>query len=215
MRKYAKKMLLTVLVQILVIGMCKIIMAVVPGDAVEYNSNSYKVYNLSQTWTQAKASCEKEGGHLVTITSSGENSFVLNLMKKSGTKNSYWIGAKMDSSDTMKWVTGEAFSFSNWNRWEPDNYQGTQGHAFMIRVSPNADWFEGAWGDIEVDGNSWDNGPFFGTGNFGFVCEWEQLDISKATLTLSKDLYTYDGTEKKPAVTVSLNGRTLAKDTKS
>ena len=52
---------------------------------------------------------------------------------------------------------------SNWNSWEPDNYLGEQGHAFMMRIPANSQWFEGAWGDISEDVNDWKKDPFFGT----------------------------------------------------
>lgn len=39
-----------------------------------------------------------------------------------------------------------------------------------------------------------------------------KVNISKAAVTLSQDSYTYDGWEKKPSVTVKLNGKTLRLD---
>ena len=47
---------------------CKI--NVVPSDVVinPQNGNYYKLFNISYTWTDAKAECEAVGGHLVTIT---------------------------------------------------------------------------------------------------------------------------------------------------
>ncbi len=41
----------------------------------------------------------------------------------------------------------------------------------------------------------------------------EKIDISKATITLSQTIYTYDGTPKTPSVTVTLDGKTLALNT--
>ena len=96
----SKQVLFVFLFQLLIFGMGKNAPASVPVDAVVYNGNYYKLFNAAQTWSQAKASCESEGGHLVTITSAGENSFVLNLIKSHGTKNSYWLGAKLDTSGT-------------------------------------------------------------------------------------------------------------------
>ncbi|MCI8280644.1 MAG: leucine-rich repeat protein [Lachnospiraceae bacterium] len=48
-----------------------------------------------------------------------------------------------------------------------------------------------------------DNGFTFNTGS-------EKTDISKASVTLSKTSYTYDGKAKKPSVTVKLNGKKLS-----
>ena len=40
-----------------------------------------------------------------------------------------------------------------------------------------------------------------------------KINITKATITLSQSSYTYDGWQKKPSVTVKLNGKTLKADT--
>jgi len=40
-----------------------------------------------------------------------------------------------------------------------------------------------------------------------------KINITKATITLSQSSYTYDGWQKKPSVTVKLNGKTLEADT--
>jgi hypothetical protein len=56
------------------------------------------------------------GGHLVTITSSGEQNFLYNLWP------SGWIGLTDEVNEgTWRWVTGETYSYSNWNNGEPNN----------------------------------------------------------------------------------------------
>lgn len=56
-----------------------------------------------------------------------------------------------------------------------------------------------AGADVSVNGKSLDNA--------------DGLDISDASVTLDATVYTYDGTAKQPAVTVTLDGKQLEKDT--
>jgi hypothetical protein len=56
------------------------------------------------------------GGHLVTITSAAENTFIYNLWP------SGWIGLTDEVTEgTWRWVTGEAYSYQSWNPGEPNN----------------------------------------------------------------------------------------------
>lgn len=57
-----------------------------------YNGHSYYRSTTNSTWTNAKTSCENMGGHLATISSSGENNFLY------GTWPSGWIGLYQDKS---------------------------------------------------------------------------------------------------------------------
>ncbi len=45
------------------------------------------------------------------------------------------------------------------------------------------------------------------------IQEAPKISIAKAVITLSQEKYTYDGAEKKPSVTVKLNGKTLKQNT--
>ena len=51
-----------------------------------YNGHSYYRSTGTAVWTTARTNCANMGGHLVTITSSGEQSFLYNLWP------SGWIG---------------------------------------------------------------------------------------------------------------------------
>ena len=81
-----------------------------------YNGHSYYRSTGSATWTTAKSNCAAMGGYLVTVTSSGENSFLFNLWP------SGWIGLTDEVTEgTWRWVTGETYSYSSWNGGEPNN----------------------------------------------------------------------------------------------
>ena len=104
------------------------------------------------TWQDAQAYCEDIGGHLVTITSQAEQDFVYtSLVEKYGVA---MIGLNDAASEgTWEWVTGEPFSYANWDGGEPNN-QGDEDYVF---INANGSWNDG---HANREYNS-------------FICEWE------------------------------------------
>jgi hypothetical protein len=91
-----------------------------------YNGHSYYRSTSSMTWTNARQACLNMGGHLVTITSSGENNFVFN------TWPSGWIGFTDEAVEGQwKWVTNEPVTYTNWNGGEPNN-AGNEDYAQFV-----------------------------------------------------------------------------------
>jgi hypothetical protein len=81
-----------------------------------YNGHSYYRSTGSAYWTDARTACTNMGGHLVTVTTAAENTFIYNLWP------SGWIGLTDEVTEgTWKWVTGETYSYSSWNPGEPNN----------------------------------------------------------------------------------------------
>jgi hypothetical protein len=75
-------------------------------------------------WTSARAAAEALGGHLATITSQAEANFInANLALDRG-----WLGGYQDRTAPdftepaggWRWITGEAWSFTNWRGAEPN-----------------------------------------------------------------------------------------------
>ena len=119
-----------------------------------YNGNEYKLITTQKTWADAKADCLAMGGHLVSITSSGENSFVDQLIGA----NCAWIGLTDEASEgTWEWVTGETFSYSHWSTYEPNNCCGGEDYAEICS--------DGYWND--------NGGPRDPNLTRYYVCEWE------------------------------------------
>lgn len=101
------------------------------------NGHWYRlVEDNTKGWTAAKAAAEALGGHLVTITSGAEQSF-LNTALFGGTAapgqvatpgliGSWWMGATDAAVEgTWSWITGEPFGpFTNWGAGQPDNNTG-------------------------------------------------------------------------------------------
>ena len=81
-----------------------------------YNGHSYYRSTGSAYWTDARTACSNMGGHLVTVTTSAENTFIYNLWP------SGWIGLTDEITEgTWRWVTGETYSYTSWNPGEPNN----------------------------------------------------------------------------------------------
>jgi hypothetical protein len=81
-----------------------------------YNGHSYYRSTGLMTWTNARTSCSNMGGHLVTVTTAGENTFIYNLWP------SGWIGLTDEVTEGVwQWVTGEPYSYVSWNGGEPNN----------------------------------------------------------------------------------------------
>jgi len=86
----------------------------------------------SLSWYYAKQDAETRGGHLATIHGELENSIVSEIFElaraTSGASLYTFIGGTDENSEgEWEWVTGEEFTYTNWNRaLGPDNDGGAQ-----------------------------------------------------------------------------------------
>lgn len=124
-----------------------------------FNGNKYKIFNESISWQEAREKCESLGGHLATITSKAESDFIQSFANE---ERSYWIGGTDDGSEGIwHWVTGEAFTFTNWNAGEPNNFDGKEHY-----LEFNGGSGQGRWNDTE-------NVPLDSEGGRYYICEWD------------------------------------------
>jgi hypothetical protein len=161
------------------------------------NGHYYEVISTTNglfTWQEAADDAETRSfggvfGHLVTITSQQENDFLrddLNIPLDS------WIGAFQppgtgEPNDGWSWVTGEAWSFTNWDVGEP-NDAGDDEDCGQWWTS------DGAWNDNDC-ANSYEN----------YVIEFdiEFGGVSRATFEVNKDFT--DDNSAGVEVTISCN----------
>jgi hypothetical protein len=133
-----------------------------------YNGHSYYRSTGSAVWTTARQNCVDMGGHLVTVTSSSENSFIYNLWP------SGWIGLTDEVTEgTWKWVTGETYSYSSWNGGEPNN-SGNEDYVQFVSG--------GKWNDLN------------NSSSLPYVIEFEYI-VTYTSWVLYKTVYT-DATGK-------------------
>jgi len=86
------------------------------------NGHWYQARSDQLDWANAKSSAERAGGHLATITSSGEMSFAFSVTGAFP----HWLGGKQAPGSCeplcgWQWITGEAWSYANWSPAEPNN----------------------------------------------------------------------------------------------
>ena len=109
----------------------------------------YEHVNLDLTWLQAKADAGARShlgmaGHLVTITSQAENSFLQNTLR---TASRCWLGGYQPEGSSepgggWTWVTDEPWTFEDWAAGEPNNMAGEDYLEFFPW-----DYSEGRWND--------------------------------------------------------------------
>jgi hypothetical protein len=135
------------------------------GTVYSGNGHSYEVINQTMTWTEAKRYCERLDGYLATITSSGEQTFIENLLAREGNKNMYWLGGYTTGGFRYQWVTGEPFTYTNWS---PEALRNSHEDKLMIYRVPNP-VYRGQFGMWEDDTNEGQESFYKNT---GFICEW-------------------------------------------
>lgn len=97
-------------------------------------------------------------GHLATITSSGEESYVDQLRHDalgSGLPQPQtWVGGYQDDSG-WRWVnfegpiptTNDSTAYANWAPGEPNNSGGVESHLTLGRYDNGGPWVDGGWND--------------------------------------------------------------------
>jgi len=116
-------------------------------------------------------------GHLATITSIDENSFIINNLGGVDALHGYFLGGfqpagSPEPDGNWQWVTGEAWLFTNWAPVEPNNeYSG--GAIF----DPSGNWEDWWLGQEDVlhfyHGNGWWNDVPLTSGWGGLIVEYE------------------------------------------
>lgn len=123
---------------------------------IEYNEHYYGLSVNTKTWTEAKADCEANGGHLVTIADKAEQLTVQKLFSYDSSTTA-WIGATDEENEgEWTWCTGEEFSYTNWNSGEPNNSDGDEDYA-----------------GIYIDDFKWND--WGSSQTLKYICEWEEL----------------------------------------
>lgn len=150
------------------------------------NGHVYELVRMDGpiTWTAARdaaAAMTYAGsvGHLVTVTSSAEDDFLRNKFSAYiGDPNTNvpgvfaWIGLSDAASEgNFQWVTGEAFTYSNWAPPEPNNL-GDEDYIYVWRRK-----FTGL--DVDPNGTitwSWNDSSNIGSNTIaqgGYLVEYD------------------------------------------
>lgn len=145
----------------LLLAMITAVMSVTTANAasiIATDTYAGKTYHLlsSDTWENSNAFALTLGSHLVAVNDASENAW-LNTTAFSGfgLQNSLWLGAVRIGPDNnnanFSWSNGDAFVYSNWAPFEPNNAGGEM----YVHTYTN-----GTWNDLS--GGSGYYGPKFG-----------------------------------------------------
>lgn len=128
-----------------------------------YLTNKYIFYKEEIPQSYAKIICEAKGGHLVTISNSGENNAVTSLANGVYTT----LGGVRNTSGNFEWVTGETFNYTNWASGEPNNATAYGGGQYYMQLYP-----AGTWDDCnDLDSTK-------GAETQAFICEYEPTSLT-------------------------------------
>ena len=88
-----------------------------PTATATYGSSKYLLFDAGVAWSEARAYCDANGGHLATISSAAEDAAITNLLKQ-GTLAWFYLGGR-SVGGTWKWMDNTAIplsgSYSNWS----------------------------------------------------------------------------------------------------
>jgi len=134
----------------LLLGFLSIIGITGYANAALFNGHDYQVIAASEiSWTNAQTAAQSlgPGWDLATITSAGEESFIESLLTLDGSRDQFWLGGYQSpptstSTANWNWVTGEAWSYTNWGEGQPDDWGGDQ-----IYLAMDSDQNSWGWDD--------------------------------------------------------------------
>jgi hypothetical protein len=135
-----------------------------------FAGHRYELVRSYPTWEQARDQAVARGGHLATITSPEEADALVNAFghRLNGTYANFWLGGfRKNEGSPWQWVTGEPFTFTDWDRGEPNSDQFPS--------------YLGLWRHFADSAQvNWVDGPYQTSGYEcwrGYIIEWEQESL--------------------------------------
>lgn len=118
--------------------------------------SSYFVSDGYFTWTEALENSRLNGLHMATVTSAEENDFIVDGLLASGLGGNPWIGLNDAVAEgDFRWVTCEAYTYTNWGPGEPNNLGGEDYTNYLFNGSTYQ------WNDLPNDlGFGWTPNPY-------------------------------------------------------
>jgi len=103
------------------------------------------------SWTQAETNAVNIGGHLTSIQSATENSFIMQTLRPG--YYGYWIGlSDFVQEGIFRWSDGSLSNFVNWGTNEPSNYSYQDAYGPYDLADTTEDFvhinYTGTWGTM-------------------------------------------------------------------
>uniref|UniRef100_A0A673L868 Macrophage mannose receptor 1-like n=1 Tax=Sinocyclocheilus rhinocerous TaxID=307959 RepID=A0A673L868_9TELE len=128
---------------------------------IPYSSNCYLLHRTKQTWLEARDSCLREGGDLLSILSKEEQSFVITQLGYLKT-DELWIGFNDRKTQMLfEWSDQSSIPFASWEVSEPSHSAVHAEDCVLMRGE------EGKWADDICENK------------YGFICK--KVASSKAS----------------------------------
>ena len=88
----------------------------------EKNGDHCYLWNTDKkNWNDAEDFCQKEGGHLASVTSNATRDFVVEGMNRTGLPDAWIGGNDIDEEGVWKWTDCTPWEFTFWAGAEPNN----------------------------------------------------------------------------------------------
>lgn len=138
--------------------------------AVEFNGHWYKVIqdDTITDWNAALQYCSTQNGYLATITSQAENDFLYSYIKQEGYESAYFGLSDAASEGTWAWANGEAVTYTNWHKNEPNGENSGEDYALFYYKYSDGTWNDGDFGNRTVNSGT------------AFICEWGEYEVGES-----------------------------------
>ncbi|HIY01065.1 MAG TPA: C-type lectin domain-containing protein [Candidatus Blautia faecipullorum] len=169
--KLRKNVITIILTAVMLLGMYPTVEAKaasgIPSSAVAYQGNKYQLYYGRMNYRQAKAFCEKKGGHLAVIETSRENTFLRAYLRQKKCTSAYFGVTDYRRAGTWTDVNGKKISYKNW-KYSLKAMLKSPGKRYAMLMNSNGKWV---------------NGDFKGNTKTAFLCEWDGAAPSTPKVT--------------------------------
>ena len=113
-----------------------------------WEGSKYKLYTERKTWEDAEATCQRNGGHLASVLSDGEQEEVRAAMGAMGAMGSMgamgeggwlWVGATdSEEEGVWRWADGSLWGYHNWAEWY--GHKGNNSNCVVISMYDDYKW---------------------------------------------------------------------------
>ncbi len=130
----------------------------------------YEIFVENVTWEQAKSLCEDKGGHLATVRSDEDLAEIISLAESKGAQF-VWLGAYRASNSHWYYVTGDALSYTKWDKGEPSalDMDGTHEDYLLLWYRKNNNTW--CYNDMRNDPISVASATY--SGHLAYICQYD------------------------------------------
>ena len=102
---------------------------------------AFKLHMEGRSWRDAEAECQREGGHLVSVTSEKENDELTRFLQRSKDMMIIWLGGRQEAG-VWSWSDSSPWGYTDWGKYVERN-----GHYLVMDMGMEVDEFDdfGTW----------------------------------------------------------------------